>query len=83
MNTLIKNLDEENWHFLKVEAAKERTTLGNLLNRILEEYKSKEKNTARRAWEKIFSLKPSLSKTEAKEMHKAASSFRKEYHFEG
>ena len=83
MNTLIKNLDEENWHFLKVEAAKERTTLGNLLNRILEEYRSKEKSTTRKAWEKIFSLKPLLNKTEAKEMHRVVASFRKEYHFEG
>ena len=83
MNTLIKNLDEENWHFLKIEAAKERITLGNLLNRILEEYKSKEKNNWKREWEKIFSLKPLLSKKEAKEMLAASKSFRKEYHFGG
>lgn len=83
MNTLIKNLDEENWHFLKVEAAKERTTLGNLLNRIIEEYKSKEKEAAKETWGKIFSLKPLLDKAESREMHKALTSFRKEYNFEG
>lgn len=83
MNTLIKNLDEENWHFLKIEAAKERTTLGNLLNRIIEAYKSKEKEAAEKAWGKIFSGKPLLNKIEAREMHLAASTFRKEFHFEG
>jgi len=83
MNTLIKNLDEENWHFLKVEAAKERTTLGNLLNRILEEYKSKENNAAKKAWNKIFAAKTLLTKANAKEMLAASKSFRKEYNFEG
>ena len=83
MNTLIKNMDEENWHFLKVEAAKERTTLGNLLNRIIESYKLKERETTKKVWEKIFSTKPLLNKADAKEMHKNLASFRKEYNFRG
>lgn len=82
MNTLIKNVDEEKWHFLKVEAAKEKVALGELFNRIVEEYKNR-KRASNERWEKIFSAKPILTEKEAKEMHKASESFRNEYSFEG
>ena len=82
MNTMIKNLDEENWHFLKVEAAKERITIGELFNRIIEEYKNIETERSAKVWQKIFSRKPILSKEEVKEMQKNIGSFRKEFNFE-
>lgn len=82
MNTLIKNVDEENWHFLKVEAAKERVTIGKLFNRVVEEYKNKGREDTTKAWEKIFRGKPILSKEETKRMHMNIKSFRKEFDFE-
>lgn len=83
MDTMIKNVDEENWHFLKVQAAKEKATIGEMFNRIISEYKEKEVEDAKRAWNKIFSKPPIFTKEEAKKMHKASESFRKEYGFEG
>ena len=82
MDTLIKNINEENWHFLKVEAAKERVTMGELFNRVIEEYKNMGKDNDAKTWEKIFRGKPILSKKETKSMHMAIKSFRKELDFE-
>lgn len=83
MDTMIKNVDEENWHFLKVYAAKEKTTIGEMFNRIISEYKEKEGEDVKCAWEKIFSRKPLLTPYEAKRMHKSIKCFREEYGFEG
>ena len=83
MDTMIKNIDEENWYFLKVHAAKEKTTIGEIFNRIISEYKEKEGENVTRAWEKIFSRKPLLTADEAKKMHKSIKCFREEYGFEG
>ncbi len=82
MNTLIRNVDEENWYFLKVHAAEEKTTIGAMFNRIISKYKSEKKGT-KNAWEKIFTNPPVFTKKEAEKMHKASKSFRKEYGFEG
>jgi hypothetical protein len=82
MDVLIKNVNEDNWHFLKVEAAKERKTMGNMFNKLVEELKKKEKDDIA-AWERIFSRKPLLTKKQAKRMHKHVATFRKEYGFEG
>lgn len=83
MDTLIKNVDEENWHYLKVQAAKEKITLGQLFNRLVQDYKEMEKEEASWLWKKIFSRAPLLGKEDAKRMHKAIQDFRKEYTFEG
>jgi len=82
MNTLIKNIDEENWRFLKVEAAKQNITLGELFNRLVEEHKSREEDM-NISWQRIFSRPALLTKEEAKRMHKAIESFRREFSFEG
>ncbi len=83
MNTLIKNVDENNWHFLKIQAAKEKRTIGKLFNKIIEEYKQKNQEDVRENWEKIFIRKALLTKNEAEKMHIAMKHFRKEYGFEG
>ena len=82
MNTLIKNINEENWHFLKVEAAKARVTIGELFNRLIEEFKNKEDGSHAKAWDKIFRGKPILSKDDARRMHLSIKSFREEFDFE-
>ena len=82
MDVLIKNVDEDNWHFLKVEAAKERRTMGEIFNKLVLELKEKEEDDMA-VWDKIFSRKPLLTKKQAKRMHKHIAPFRKEYGFEG
>ena len=82
MNTLIKNIDEENWHFFKVEAAKQNIPLGELFNRLVEEYKNREEDM-NASWQRIFTRPALLTKEEAKHMHKAIESFRRELSFEG
>ena len=82
MNTLIKNIDEENWRFLKVEAAKQNITLGELFNRLVEEHKNRDEDM-NASWQRIFSRPALLTKEEAKRMHKAIESFRREFSFEG
>ena len=82
MNTLIKNIDEENWHFLKVEAVKQKIPLGELFNRLVEEYKNRDEDM-NASWQRIFSRHALLTKEEAKRMHKAIESFRREFSFEG
>ncbi|PIN78958.1 hypothetical protein COV16_05325 [Candidatus Woesearchaeota archaeon CG10_big_fil_rev_8_21_14_0_10_34_8] len=82
MDTLIKNIKEDQWHYFKVQAAKEKVTLGAMFNRVVDNYKKKEKETAKQ-WNIIFSRKPLLTNAEAKNMHDATKEFRKEYGFEG
>jgi hypothetical protein len=42
VDSLIKNIKEEQWHYFKVQAAKEKVTLGTMFNRIIDDYKKKE-----------------------------------------
>lgn len=82
MNILLKNVDEEKYHFLKIEAAKRKMTLGRLFNRLVEEYKQKEAED-NKSWERLFTRGPLLTNDEAKKMHKSIEVFRKDYGFEG
>lgn len=82
MNTLIKNIDEERWHFIKIQAAKERKTIGELFNAIILEYENKEK-TDKNVWERVLSRKPSLTEKQAEDMKKTIKCFKKSYGFEG
>lgn len=81
MDTLIKNVDEESWHFLKVEAAKEKKTMGELFNTIIAVYKNKQ--DSREQLQKILSRAPLLTKEEARNMHNKIRVYRTEYGFEG
>ncbi len=83
MNTLIKNVEESNWHFLKVQAAKEKKTMGVLFNKIIEEYKRTKQDNVKERWKYIFTRKPLLTRSEANKMHQGVTKFRKEYGFEG
>lgn len=83
MDTLIKNVNEEDWHFLKVEAARKKVTMGKLFNKLIVEYQQKEQETPIKKWNQIFSREPLLTKAEARELHKATEEFRKEFSFEG
>ncbi len=80
MNILLKNVDEEKYHLLKIEAAKRKMTLGRLFNELVEEYTTKEKEYER-AWDEVFAMVPLITKEEAKKMHKACEEFRKETEF--
>lgn len=82
MNTLIKNIDEKRWHFIKIQAAKERKTIGELFNAIIYEYENKEK-TDKNVWEQVLSRKQSLTEKQAEDMKKAIMCFKKSYGFEG
>lgn len=83
MDTMIKNVDEDNWYFLKVHAAKEKATIGEMFNRIISEYKEKGAEDTKSVWNKIFSRKSIFTAEEAKRMHAAINECRKEYSFEG
>ena len=82
MNILLKNVDEEKYHLLKIEAAKKRVTLGKLFNIMVEEHTTKEKD-ALKQWDDIFSTKPFLTEEESKHMRDRIKVFRQEYGFEG
>ena len=81
MNTLIKNIDEKRWHFVKIQAAKEKKTIGELFNALILDYENKEK-THRDTWEKLLSRKPTITEKQAEDMKKAIMSFKKSYGFE-
>lgn len=81
MNTLIKNIDERRWHFVKIQAAKERKKIGELFNAMILDYENKEKADKSR-WEKILSRKPTLTEKQAEDMKRAITSFKKSYGFE-
>lgn len=80
MDSCIKNVDEEKWNYVKVEAAKKRLTMGKFFNRLVEEYKMKEE-AAKEEWEKIFSGKAFLSRDEAENIKKDSIEFRKNFEF--
>lgn len=82
MNILLKNVDEEKYRLLKIEAAKRRVTLGKLFNMMVEQHTAKEKEALQR-WDKIFSTKPFLSNEDVKGMRERIKMFRQEYGFEG
>ncbi len=82
LDSLIKNIEEEHWHYFKVQAAKERITLGSMFNKLVETYKKKSSEHAKQ-WQIIFSRKPLLTDSEARKMREAISDFRKEFNFEG
>lgn len=80
MNILLKNVDEEKYHLLKIEAAKRKLTLGRLFNELVEDYTHKE-NEHEKAWQEVFAMVPFITKEEAKKMHKACDEFRQETEF--
>ena len=82
MNILLKNVDEEKWHFLKIEAAKRKMTLGKLFNKLVEEYKHTEAED-NKSWDRLFTRVPLLTNEEAKKIHKSIDVFRHDYGFEG
>ncbi|MBI5072847.1 hypothetical protein HZA99_03445 [Candidatus Woesearchaeota archaeon] len=81
MDTMIKNIDEENWHFVKVQAAKEKKTIGELFNTMVQGYKEKE-IAQKNAWERILSRKATLTQKKADEIEKSIKLFKKSYGFE-
>lgn len=76
MNMLIKNVDEEVRYFLKVQATKEKTTIGRLLRRMAENYKRRESQDILKAWQRIFEGSARITKEEAKSMRRAGNYFR-------
>jgi len=73
----IKGVNEESWAEFKSLAVRNRTNMGELFERMLEEYKKKSKEN----WEIVLSGKKILSDKEAEDMLEIIKASRKEYGF--
>ncbi len=73
----LKGVNEESWAEFKSLAVKNRTNMGKLFERMLEEYKRKSEEN----WSIILSGKKILSDKEAEDMLKIVKESRKEYGF--
>jgi len=73
----LKGVNEESWAEFKSLAVKNRTNMGKLFERMLEEYKKKSEEN----WKIILSGKKILSDKEAEDMLKIVKESRKEYGF--
>jgi len=73
----IKGVNEESWAEFKSLAVRNRTNMGKLFERMLEEYKKKSEEN----WKIILSGKKILSDKEADDMLKIVKESRKEYGF--
>ncbi len=81
MDVLIKNVDQEDWHFVKVEAVKEKKTMSEVLHTIIEEYRAKEQEGKR--WTAVLNRRATLTDYEAKNVWEGLQTFRKDFHFRG
>ena len=73
----IKGVNEDSWAEFKSLAVRDRTNMGRLFERMLEEYKKKSEEN----WKIILSGKKILSDKEADDMLKIVKESRKEYGF--
>ena len=73
----IKNIDDETWYKLKGLSVKNRTTIGRLLKKMINEYEQKSKNS----WDKIMSYKGTLTDKQAEELLQNIKKERKEFGF--
>ena len=73
----IKGVNEESWAEFKSLAVRNRTNMGKLFERMLEEYKKKSEEN----WKIILSGKKTLSDKEAGDMLKIVKESRREYGF--
>ena len=73
----LKGVNEESWAEFKSLAVRNRTNMGKLFERMLEEYKRKSEEN----WSIILSGKKILSDKEAEDMLKIVKESRKEYGF--
>jgi len=73
----IKGVREEKWAKLKVLAAKNRVSMGKMLENMVESYPK----YAESVWNKILYGEKNLSDDEAREMKKLVSRLRKEKWF--
>jgi len=73
----IKGVNEESWAEFKSLAVRNRTNMGKLFERMLEEYKKKSEEN----WKIILSGKKILSDKEAGDMLKIVKESRREYGF--
>jgi hypothetical protein len=76
-NVCIRGLDKANWMYLKSEAARMNTNMGEMLDNMISFYRTKSKSN----WDEILSRKPSLTKAEAYEMKKITEELRNELEF--
>jgi len=82
MHKLLKNVDEESWNELKVEAARHRQTLSAFLASIVREHQLTERKK-RAAWDVVLNGKKHLTDADAAALRKALAPFEKEHGFEG
>ncbi|MBI2106345.1 hypothetical protein HYT56_05935 [Candidatus Woesearchaeota archaeon] len=73
----IKGINEESWAEFKSIAAKNKTKMGALFEKMLEEYKKKSEES----WKKILNGKKMLTDKEADDILKIIEKTRKEYGF--
>lgn len=73
----IKNVDEETWHHFKRLAVTQRSGMGTLLKKMINEYESK----SRDAWKAIFEGEKILTDVEAGRLLKETATMRKERGF--
>ena len=79
MNIAIKNVREEDWRVIKSEAVKNDLKIGEFLNKLLMEYKNKDKKSGN--WKDILYGRKFLNSSDAAKIKEVTKIMRKEFEF--
>ena len=79
MNIAIKDVRDEDWRAIKSEAVKNNLKIGEFLNKLLLEYKNKEKKGGN--WKDILYGRKFLNNNDAEKIKGVMKVMRKEFEF--
>lgn len=80
LDSCIKGVNENDWHYFKLAAVKNRLSMGKFFSALLKKYKVSEESK-KDHWNEMLKGRKFLHKAEAENMRKLVVEFREKFEF--